>query len=154
MHQLRLNFHHALLENKVIPNLRPALRRMAKRGVRRHRRKALLRKAEMKAEYHRTWFRGEQPREGTRDMELLFLAEEVEEARRMYGGHLSAQRVERSESAQIWRAADGHIGGCEGWYDLQVIRVEDIARYERYRVCLRCRSEKFMAKVREFYKCA
>ena len=69
-------------------------------------------------------------------MQLLFLAEKMEEERRVYGGYPSVKRVERCQTAQIWCGVGRRIGGREGWHDLEVFRVEGVARDKRYRVRL------------------
>jgi len=55
-------------------------------------------------------------------MQLPFLTEEIEKGRRVYGGHVSAQRVQ-PVTAEIWRGASERFGGCEGWYHLEVLQV-------------------------------
>jgi len=64
-------------------------------------REALLGETDMQTEYHRAWLWGEQAREGAREVQLFFLAEEMEEGRRVYGGHPSVQWVERSQTVQV-----------------------------------------------------
>ena len=80
MHQLRLDCHYTLLKDKAVPDLHPALRRMAKHLITSHCwLKALLREADVQTEYHRAWLRREQPREGAGKVQLVFLAEQMEE---------------------------------------------------------------------------
>jgi len=83
-------------------------------------------------------------------MQLLFFAEEMEEERRVHGGYPSVKRVERCQTAQIWRGAHRRVGGREGRHNLEVHRVEGVTRDECYRVRLRRRPEEFMPEVREF----
>jgi hypothetical protein len=64
---------------------------------------------------------GRVAREGLRKMQLPFLTEEMEKGRRVYGGHVSAQRVQ-PVTADIWRGASKRFGGCEGWYYLEVLK--------------------------------
>lgn len=174
MYQLRLHVHHAILKHEAIPELGPALRRMAPHPmISMHHPwvKALLREAHLQTEYHRAWLWGEQPREGTCHVQLLFLIKQMEEGRGVYREHASVQRVERSQTAQIrnWnrgggrgRIARGGLGpvGSSGSRhdgtgrrdDFEVLRVEDVTRDERYRVSFLRRSEEFMPEVREFCK--
>ena len=63
-------------------------------------------------------------------MQLLFLGEEIEEERRVYGGYPSVKRVERCQTAQIWRGASRRVGGREGRYNLEVFWVEGVTRDE------------------------
>ena len=85
-------------------------------------------------------------------MQLLFFAEEMEEERRIHGGYPSVKRVERCQTAQIWRGAGRRIGGREGRHNLEVLRVEGVTGDEFYRVRLWRRPKEFMPEVREFCK--
>jgi hypothetical protein len=85
-------------------------------------------------------------------MQLLFLAEEMEEERRVYGGYSPVKWVERCQTAQIWRGVGWRVGDREGRHDLEVFRVEGITRDERYRIRLWRRPEEFMPEVPEFCK--
>ena len=94
-----MHSYHTLLKDESVPELGPALRRMAEHltiSEPRGEDKAPLMVAHVPTKYHRAWLGGEQPREGTSEMQLLFLAKEMENGRRVYREHPSVQWVERS----------------------------------------------------------
>jgi hypothetical protein len=77
-------------------------------------------------------------------MHLLFLAEEFEEDRCLYGGYPSVKRVERCQTAKIWRGASRRVGDREGRYSLEVFRAIGYV--------FRRRPEELIPEVRELCK--
>ncbi len=48
--------------------------------------------------------------------------------------------------------ACGRVGRCHGRDDLEVLRIKNVTGDERYRICLRRRSEDSMPEIRKFCK--